>query len=115
MSYFKKEEFACKCCGENKIDDSLIAKLEVARGLAHTPFVITSGYRCEKHNKRVGGKANSSHLRGLAVDILAQDSVARFKIMKALLDAGFKRVGFADTFIHVDVDSSLAQEVMWKY
>lgn len=33
---------------------------------------ITSGYRCEKLNAKVGGAANSQHLTGEAVDIEAQ-------------------------------------------
>lgn len=33
-----------------------------------TPMIITSGYRCEKVNKMVGGKDNSQHRKGEAVD-----------------------------------------------
>lgn len=33
-----------------------------------TPMIITSGYRCKKVNKLVGGKANSQHRKGEAVD-----------------------------------------------
>jgi uncharacterized protein YcbK (DUF882 family) len=34
------------------------------------PMVLTSGYRCRKHNAAVGGAANSLHCLGLAADIL---------------------------------------------
>lgn len=33
-----------------------------------TPMIITSGYRCERLNKLVGGAANSQHMKGEAVD-----------------------------------------------
>lgn len=32
------------------------------------PMIITSGYRCEKVNKLAGGKVNSQHRKGEAVD-----------------------------------------------
>lgn len=32
------------------------------------PMIITSGYRCEKVNKLVGGVDNSQHMKGEAVD-----------------------------------------------
>ena len=32
------------------------------------PMIITSGYRCERLNKLVGGVENSQHMKGEAVD-----------------------------------------------
>ena len=32
------------------------------------PMIITSGYRCEKVNRLVGGVENSQHMKGEAVD-----------------------------------------------
>lgn len=32
------------------------------------PMIITSGYRCERVNKMVGGVDNSQHMKGEAVD-----------------------------------------------
>ena len=34
-----------------------------------SPIIVTSGYRCEELNKRVGGVKTSYHLRGMAADI----------------------------------------------
>jgi uncharacterized protein YcbK (DUF882 family) len=84
-------------------------KLYKARELAGIPFRITSAYRCEAHNKAVGGKPNSAHLRGRAVDIDYTAMQEGYIILKALLDAGFPRVGinYAKTFIHVDDDHTL--------
>lgn len=106
MHYFRIEEFACKCCKENKINPELLKRLDIARGLAGIPFRINSGYRCVKHNSSVGGSKNSSHIRGLAADISCTTDSQRWIIVKALIDAGFTRIGIAKTFIHVDIDNT---------
>lgn len=101
MTYFTDEELA-------GLDPRLVERLMDARKRAMTPFVITEGLA-------VGGShvANTAHARGLAVDLRAHDSVTRFKIVKALLDAGFARVGVYDKHVHADVDPDLPQGVLW--
>ena len=42
--------------------------LALIRSKFATPMIITSGYRCERLNKLVGGAANSQHMKGEAVD-----------------------------------------------
>jgi len=115
LNNFKLDEFKCPCCGEAKMQDSFLTLIDLARTTAGIPFVITSGYRCEKHNKEVKGKPNSAHLRGYAADIRCIDGATRFKLINALLKVGFKRIGIADSFVHCDNDPSLPQEVIWKY
>ena len=105
--YFKKIE-------EN-MDVSFLAKLDEAREFAGIPFIINSAYRSPEHNAKIGGKPNSSHLRGLAVDIKATDSRTRFNVLSALISVGFSRIGIADTFIHVDMDFDKSQNVTWTY
>lgn len=99
--YFSSEEL-------QGLEPRLVERLMEARQRAMTPFTITEG-------RASGGShvANSAHGRGLAVDIRAHDSVTRFKIVKALLDSGFVRVGVYDKHIHADVDESLPQGVLW--
>jgi len=116
MKHFRIEEFECKCgCGSRAMKRNTLAKLDLARALAGVPFVVSSGYRCEAHNRAVGGKSSSAHTRGFAVDIRTPTSAFRFKILNALLKSGFTRIGIAKTFIHADNDPSLPQEVMWDY
>lgn len=43
--------------------------LQPFRDYIDRPILITSGYRCEKLNKIVGGSPTSRHMLGLAVDI----------------------------------------------
>lgn len=99
--YFTDDEIA-------GLDSTLVERLVEARHLARTPFVLT-----ETVAKGGSHAANTAHARGLAVDIRAHDSVTRFKIVKALLDAGFVRVGVYDRHVHADVDASLPQGVLW--
>jgi hypothetical protein len=114
--YFEIEEFACKCgCKENKISPNIIKMLNVARNVAGIPFEITSGYRCEKHNKAVGGVAGSSHIGGSAVDILCGNDRDRYRIILGLLTAGFNRIGVGADFIHCDIDEYKSADVIWKY
>ena len=73
---FTREMFACPCCGENKISDELVRKLNEALIIFQGSFwsgatvKITSGYRCPRHNEAVGGARRSLHILGLAVDSL---------------------------------------------
>lgn len=116
-NYFSRKELECKCCGGFLISDDLLGRLNFARETAGIPFIITSGYRCQKHNDRVGGKPNSAHTTGQAVDIAFKNSNECFKIVRALYDAGFRRLGinFSKSFVHCDVDGSKPQDVLFKY
>lgn len=111
--YFKKEEIECKCCGELEESDTLMLKLVKAREDSGVPFNINSGYRCERHNANVGGVKGSSHTKGYAVDIAITSNSKRYKILTALIDAGFNRIGVYKTFIHVDVDPTKPSNVIW--
>lgn len=115
MRYFKNEEFNCPCCNEHHIDFDTIDKLISARTYAGIPFVINSGWRCEKHNAEVGGKDTSSHLYGKAIDIKAVGSRNRYLIIYGLIHAGFNRIGIAKTFIHADTDHNKDDKVVWLY
>jgi len=116
MNYFEMSEFECKCgCGKRNIDEGLLLMLDEAREESGIPYIITSGCRCKKHNARVGGRKNSSHLSGLAVDIKATDSRARFRIVTGLLLAGFARIGIGKRFIHADADGRKPSPVIYLY
>jgi len=117
MKYFKLSEFdSPDMVGSGEaMDKEFLSKLDQARSLCDIPFRITSGYRSEAHNLKVGGVSNSSHLLGYAADIACNNSVNRHKILKALMKAGFNRIGIADTFIHVDNDPGKPENVIWTY
>ena len=106
--HFTKEEFDCQCgCGNGDIiiSENLVFELECVRVHYGKPMRINSGIRCLSHNRKIGSRDTSSHIKGLAVDIGCRDMGTRLKLVKHLLrDAEFTRIGFHREFIHVDVD-----------
>ena len=99
---------------ETNMSKEFLFVLDEARELARIPFIINSAYRSPEHPLSIKNPS-SSHIKGLAVDIKATDSKTRFKIVKALIEVGFTRIGIADTFIHVDLDLDKTQNVIWTY
>ncbi len=74
MGFFAVEEFSCRCGCEMpervlRNVAELTKNLEFVRRHLKREIYITSGYRCEKHNEKVGGTENSQHLHGKAADI----------------------------------------------
>lgn len=98
------------------LEPELVSKLDSARHIAGVPFVITSGRRTVDENEKATGVDRSAHIKGLAVDLRLPDSpesLARFLMVNALLQAGFKRVGVYDHHLHCDIDNSLPTPRMW--
>ncbi len=99
-------ELACPCCGINKVTIDAVSKLDAMRLHYGRPIYLNSAYRCPKHNASPGvsSKPTSSHLKGAAFDIRVSNSVDRLLLVDAALKAGFRRIGPANTFLHVDCD-----------
>lgn len=114
---FNSREFDSKDLPGSGINMSsdLITRLQAMRSYLGMPIVIKSGFRTVAHNRRVGGKATSAHLTGQAVDITCIGSNERFHILQAAFYAGFDRIGVQNSFIHLDVSSTLPQGVLWLY
>lgn len=116
MRYFKHSEFDSPGTNTGQLMDPYFLQLiDKARTHAQIPFKISSGYRTKEHNKKVGGIPNSSHLKGLAADIVCNNSTDRFTIINALLHVGFNRIGIADGFIHADVSTDKPGFMVWTY
>jgi len=117
MKYFKLEEFDSPDePGSGKhMHQEILYMLDAVRKEYGKPIKINSGYRTEARNKKIGGVPNSSHLKGLAVDISCKSSKDRFALVNLLLKAGFKRIGIAGSFIHVDIDKTKSQNLIWGY
>lgn len=58
--------------------------LEPARVKIGVPVIVTSGYRCEKLNKAVGGVDNSQHLSGQAADIVCTKRADKLELFNIL-------------------------------
>ncbi len=101
--------------GKTNMSEDFIRKLDNVRAACGFPFIITSGYRTPAHNAKVGEVGNSSHIKGLAVDIAAVTDAQKNKIAKAAIAGGITRIGWGRTFIHLDVDPDKTQNIVWNY
>jgi hypothetical protein len=61
---------------------------------------VTSTYRSWAHNRRVGGVANSYHLRGRAIDIARRPGVSHWQIAAAYRAAGYNLLESLDEGDH---------------
>ena len=115
--YFKESEFqACSpACSLQDMDQTLMNRLDRARELAGIPFVLTSAYRSTEWDRGKGRSGTGAHTIGVAVDIRCNTSRNRFLIVQALLHVGFRRIGIADNFIHVDGSAEHDDMVIWTY
>jgi zinc D-Ala-D-Ala carboxypeptidase len=98
----------------SKMNPDFLERLDKARAIAGIPFKINSGYRTEAHNKKVGGEPNSAHTKGFAADIAYSGGSNGYKILTALMQVGFTRLGIYKTWIHCDSDPSLPSKVIWS-
>lgn len=93
-----------KCCNKASIDldKDLITDLN-SFCLAHNLEVeVVSGVRCPECNKKAGGKENSAHPIGHAIDIKTENSNLRFLLLCWFMKKGYSRFGIAKTFTHID-------------
>ena len=123
---FDRSEFACRCgCGLDRIDPALIANLQHSRDTTGLTYTIASGCRCVKHNASTPGSSKiSAHLPKTngavdeqvgtchAADIQCTDDHSRYLMMFDVIRR-FKRVEVRESWIHVDIDDSLPQEVLF--
>jgi len=111
---FSKEEFSCPCCDAECISLEFVATLQTVRTRLGLPIRPTSAYRCQHHNKAVGGVEDSAHTKGLASDIHIPDSTLRYLYMREFMKV-FSRIGMGVGFIHVDIDPDKPQNLIWMY
>lgn len=118
---FSADEMRCKCgCDICNVSEDFMDKLQALRTLVGFPLTITSGCRCQAHNKACGGKPTSDHLatentQCEGVDIKCLNSKHRRIIILTAEIVGIKRAGIAKTFIHLGTKKSNPQKVMWVY
>lgn len=115
--YFSPAEFqrCSPACKESDMDPDFLERLDQFREFVGIPLMLTCAYRSKAYDKAKGRTGNSAHTRGLAVDIRCNASDTRWRIVSAAVCFGFKRIGIGKGFIHLDMDPSLPQGVIWHY
>jgi hypothetical protein len=98
------------------LQGNLPAMLDRARGIAGIPFRLTATVATDGHSP------NSTHYKGLAVDIGlghlaegAERDAARWAILKGLFAAGFQRIEVCPLHIHADIGQQpeYASPICW--
>lgn len=105
-------EFRCRCklkeCRATLVNELLIRSYVRFRVSVDTMLAINSGYRCPRHNMKVGGVLKSRHMSGEAIDISYQSLKSKYipeQVMDMLTSSGFSYVKFYSEFdfFHCDV------------
>lgn len=112
VKHFKKNEFTCKCgCKLNNTDLDLVKVLDSIRDHFNRPIIISSGCRCTKHNREVGGVRNSKHLYGKAADIVVCNvsTADVLNYVNTLVKSGRIRYAYGQTrnmgnAVHIDIN-----------
>lgn len=111
---FTVKEFACNDGSDAVvIDIDLVKVLQKIRDYFGVPVTITSGYRTQSYNRRIGGASSSKHITGKAADIKIKGvdpiaiAVYADQIMpnKGGVELGSYSAG-DDGYVHIDVRAS---------
>ena len=109
---FWSTEFDCSCkypeCQWTLISSDHIKNLQELRDRIG-PLDINSAYRCDKHNKAVGGTTNSRHKEGDATDIVSKKLTPD---QVATAAENFDGLGRYSTFTHID---SRGTKARWDF
>lgn len=112
--HFHSTEFRCKCgCGKIYIEEQLVNNLEkLFAKLNASKCIVSSGYRCSKHDKNVGGSGTGQHTKGKATDCIYYDKEGKIIPSKIVVctayDLGiFNGMAIIDNnYSHLDVRTS---------
>lgn len=111
---FSAWEFVCPCCGGLPPIETLmrlVVPLQKLRDQIGHPIHVHSGYRCPKHNKDVGAKSTSQHVKGLAADVHADTFTPEELAQEAVQIEEFRKggIGVYDWGCHLDVRGKTAR------
>lgn len=116
---FSLSEFECKdgsAMPESvfKCIKSLSKELQKIRGYIGLPITITSSYRSLKHNRMIGSKDTSQHVKGNAADIQVKGLTPFevYNIIEILIEDGVMSeggLGLYNTFVHYDIRGTKAR------
>lgn len=124
MTYYEfgPEQFECKCgCGASLMEPRFIRALVALRDGLGIPLKVTSGFRCDAYQDRVGRSSiYRPHTLGLAADfaIHGEDAMLliAYGIELGLEGVGIKQSGPRDSrFVHLDNFKRPNGRAIWTY
>ncbi len=127
--YTKNGVSYIKNSGRDNMDLAFLYKLDKARDEVEKEwnkdhpdskivFDINSGYRTKHYNATLEDSVDDSeHVLGKGADIsLAGYNDAQIKVvLKALVNAGFKRFGLGTNYVHAGSDETKTTPALWNY
>lgn len=123
-AHFSTKEMDCQCnyesCKEQRISVDLVERIENIRVDVNQPLVVTSAFRCGKHQEdirnsgvsTVVAKKQSQHELGNAVDIRPKDKAGIRGPFLLICSHYFTTIGLSDKFLHVDTRK---ETIQWEY
>ncbi len=118
--YFSKEELACPCCGISEMNTLFMQRLTRMRRETGIVMPVTSGFRCELHDKDIGGAG--VHPQGRAVDMNIYgkdaDTIITLSPGYGFTGRGINQKGpYNKRFLHLDdlPDGSHPRPRTWTY
>ena len=108
---FKFREFECKCgkCKTQKIDTAVVNLAQMVRNHFNKSVIVNSAYRCDEHNKNIGGAKNSNHTKGTALDIVVK-GIDPLTVARYCEYIGAGGVGLYSWGVHID---TRAKKYFW--
>lgn len=104
----------------SKLDLATAKTAELSEEKRRIPFIITSGFRTAQANQSLPGSvSDSAHLKGLAADLLVEDSHQVWVMIAALSAVGIHRIGvyvnkeWQPIHLHCDVDPEKVSQVLF--
>ena len=111
IKYFDRDEFKCKCGGKYcngfpaEPQEKLIRVADRVRGHFGASCNVSSGVRCETHNKNVGSTStHSRHLDGKAMDFTIKGKTAK-EVLEYVQKQPEIRYAYAidSKYVHMDI------------
>lgn len=127
LRYFELSEFKCREGQPYPDENDLYSKglcplmlmfCDEIRHRCGFPLLVTSGFRNEAYNAKIGGTKNSFHIQGCAADLIVADfKLENFKkLYEAALDVCPRGLGYYPKrrFIHVDSRKNWPSLARWE-
>jgi hypothetical protein len=121
---YTAEMFECKCgCGKKLIEPYWVDFMNFLYNRTQVMYKVTSGIRCEKYNKKVGGKDYykgtehilSDHVMSMAIDIDYSSIDERSQIVYYAFKYGVPRAIVytgKKTFVHLSTNDKLTTPLL---